>query len=256
MLFNAEPLKEPRGFLRLIQWFIAMLAFATCCDFSTQFGFRITCKNSTDPSTNDTTPKGPFNFSITATYPFRLNHEKNRKYEVNMCDPTQANKTEEFQVPGDYSSDAQFFVFIGVIVWLYSMASLILYVFYSNLYTDEQKNFPKMDFILAAILAFIWLAASSAWANGFLQLKSTAYSSSWIYESGNSFPCEQNENNFKYPNIEACEPLTPTGGFGTGNASILFGFLNCFLWVSNTWFLYKETAWYRSRNPDFQTNGI
>ena len=71
MLFNAEPLKEPRGFLRLIQWFIAMLAFATCCDFSTQFGFRITCKNYTDPTTNDTTPKGPFNFSITATYPFR-----------------------------------------------------------------------------------------------------------------------------------------------------------------------------------------
>ena len=137
-----------------------------------------------------------------------------------------------------------------------SRYSLILYVFYSNLYTDEQKNFPKMDFILAAILAFIWLAASSAWANGFLQLKSTAYSSSWIYESENSYPCEKNENNFKLPNIEACEPLTPTGGFGTGNASILFGFLNCFLWVSNTWFLYKETAWYRSRNPDFQTNGI
>ena len=40
MGFDVEPLKEPRGFLRLMQWFLAMIAFATCCDFSVQFGFK------------------------------------------------------------------------------------------------------------------------------------------------------------------------------------------------------------------------
>jgi len=241
MMFNSEPLKEPRGFLRLIQWFIAMLAFATCCDFSVKFGFTVSCQ---DNST--------YYFNTTASYPFRLDHGVPTEYPEPLC----GNKTDtkkEFTFPGDFSSDAQFFVFIGVIVWLYSMASLVLYVFYSNLYTDEQKSYPKVDFIVAGILAFIWLAASSAWAHGFLSLKSTAYGTSWIYSEGN--PCEKSNDEIKNTNILSCDPINPIGGFGTANASILFGFLNCFLWVSNTWFLYKETSWYRSRNPD-QTSGI
>ena len=109
---------------------------------------------------------------------------------------------------------------------------------------------------MAAIIAFIWLAASSAWAHGFLSLKSIAYGSSWIYEEGHDYPCEKNGEVFIHTGIKDCTAITPEGGFGTGNASILFGFLNCFLWVCNTWFLYKDTAWYRSRNPDLQTNGI
>ena len=129
-----------------------------------------------------------------------------------------------------------------------SSYSLALYLFYSGLYTDEQKNYPKIDFILAAFIAFIWLAAASAWANGFLNLKSIAHGNSWIYNE--DYPCETTDaenKNFRDTTIESCDPI-PTGGFGKANASILFGFLNCFLWASNTWFLYKETAWYRSRN--------
>ena len=82
--------------------------------------------------------------------------------------------------PGNYSSEAQFYVLVGVLTWLYCFASyvesfhiifiiifyiyfrLALYLFYSYLYTDEQKSYPKIDLIVAAVLAFIWLAASSA----------------------------------------------------------------------------------------------
>ena len=60
MPFNPEPLKEPRGFLRLIQWFIALLAFATCCDFSLKIGFKIDCHNDTAPVHFDTTTSYPF----------------------------------------------------------------------------------------------------------------------------------------------------------------------------------------------------
>ena len=43
MEFNVEALKEPRGLLRLMQWLFALVAFATCCDFTVTFGFKINC---------------------------------------------------------------------------------------------------------------------------------------------------------------------------------------------------------------------
>lgn len=242
MPFDPEPLKEPRGFLRLIQWFIALLAFATCCDFSLQFGFTIVCVDST---------VGPFHYNTTTSYPFRPDHNKEIHYQSPVCNGNDTKENKTFTFPGDFSSDAQFYVFTGVMVWLYSTASLALYLFYSGLYTDEQKNYPKIDFILAAFIAFIWLAAASAWANGFLNLKSIAHGNTWIYT--NPSPCEREENDdFRDVSIASCEAIT-VGGFGKANASILFGFLNCFLWASNTWFLYKETAWYRTRN-NIQSN--
>ena len=57
----------------------------------------------------------------------RLDHEKPHEYHVKMCDTLKPdNITKQFTVPGDFSSDAQFFVFIGVIVWLYSMARSVI----------------------------------------------------------------------------------------------------------------------------------
>ena len=59
--FNAEPLKEPRGFLRLLQWLFALVAFATCCDFTVKFGFRVECKDANISKT----------FETVAAYPYR-----------------------------------------------------------------------------------------------------------------------------------------------------------------------------------------
>ena len=44
--------------------------------------------------------------------------------------------------PGDFKSDAEFFVFTGVVAFLGSMASIVIYVFFSGLYSDDQKKFP------------------------------------------------------------------------------------------------------------------
>ena len=59
---DMEVLKEPRGFLRCLQWFFAMLAFATCCDFSTRIAFDIVCKNNTMDATQ---------ISTVISYPFK-----------------------------------------------------------------------------------------------------------------------------------------------------------------------------------------
>ena len=44
--------------------------------------------------------------------------------------------------PGDFSSDAQFFVFTGVIAWLGATACLVIYVFFSQRYLDDDKKAP------------------------------------------------------------------------------------------------------------------
>ena len=50
-------------------------------------------------------------------------------------------KKAHFQ-PGDFSSDAEFFVFTGVIAWLGASACLVIYVFFSPMYLDDNKKAP------------------------------------------------------------------------------------------------------------------
>ena len=69
---------------------------------------------------------------------YRLDHEP----AINAnCGGT---KTFEMYLPGDFSSDAQFFVFVGVISFLGTMVSLAVYVFFSDMYMSEQKKAPMV----------------------------------------------------------------------------------------------------------------
>ncbi len=44
--------------------------------------------------------------------------------------------------PGDFASDAQFFVFTGVVSFLATMAILVVYVFFAPIYESENKRPP------------------------------------------------------------------------------------------------------------------
>jgi len=240
---DMEVLKEPRGFIRCLQWFFAMLAFATCCDFSTKIAFDIECKN------QDTLP---IHVSFKVNYPFRLDQIQPFKLPAAPCGINIFNKSDvrdtDITLPGDFSSDAQFFVFIGVISWLYCFLSIAVYVFYSTLYADEQKSYPKIDLIITAFLALFWLAGSSAWANGLSGLKVVTETSTWIYSSEHDKAaiCYKTDKYYDYTHIKECRQ-TSQSTFGGANVSVLFGFLNCFLWTCNLWFLYKETNWFKAK---------
>ena len=41
-------LKEPRGFIRCIEWLFAMVAFATCANFSTYSDYLVYCNGHAD----------------------------------------------------------------------------------------------------------------------------------------------------------------------------------------------------------------
>ena len=69
---------------------------------------------------------------------------------------------------------------------------------------------------------------------------------SYIFTDTES-PCFKNGDTFNVTGISRCKWSVNTG-FSKANSSVLIGFLNVFLWASNIWFLYKETAWYNDRN--------
>ena len=66
---------------------------------------------------------------------FRLDHDPG----VNViC----GNTTNLEQMAGDFSSDAQFFVFTGVLSFLGTMACLVVYLFFPEMYYNENKKAP------------------------------------------------------------------------------------------------------------------
>jgi len=246
-VMDTRVFKEPRGFLRCVEWFFAIVAFACCCDFATYVEYDVIC--AVPPTV---TVKHQF------SYPFQLDHAKNQTATCLNESNSNSNTTKTMQLSGDFSSDAQFFVFTGVVSFLGTMASLVIYVFFSDMYFSESKKAPMIDFCFTVILAVFWLSASAAWANGVINMKFASDPDNWLFDEEGSI-CQQATDDdgkpqYIYQLVAKCT-VKFYGNFKKANVSIIVGFLNFFLWASNLWFLYKETSWFSgsgSQQPEAQ----
>ncbi|XP_062607796.1 synaptophysin-like [Saccostrea cucullata] len=227
--FSIEPLKEPKGFIKVIQWILAIFAFATTTSVNTNL--QITANKC---------PGGGKAIieSVQISYPFDLEKEY---FTTPFCNRSSdgSNVTTVFLLEGSKSS-AEFYVFFGVMVFLYCMAALVVYLFFEELYR-RSNVWAIVDFVISAVITLLWLIASSAWAQGLVNLKYyTDFKDSGMFE--------------RLPECKAgvgCVQ-TATPNFGSLNASVIFGFLNMVVWAGNLWFLYKETPWFggnKSENP-------
>ncbi|OXA38480.1 synaptophysin [Folsomia candida] len=215
---NLAPFREPRGFIKVLQWFFAILAFSTTVSFTTEFGFTLPC-----PVNNGTQV-----IRQTVEYPFEMDH-----YPTVKVDKTCVAGGLEIVFFGNARSDAQYYVCTGVLSFLYAMIGGVLYLLYEKVYQTNNKV-PLIDFVVTLVLAIFWISAIAAFGKG-VSTMSHATSPSTVYEY----------NHHKQSTLpEFTRIIEPS--YSKLVVSILFGVINFVLWTGNLWFLYKETTWFES----------
>ncbi|KAK7880281.1 hypothetical protein WMY93_030648 [Mugilogobius chulae] len=208
------PLKEPIGFIRLIEWLFAIIAFATIGGYSGLTVLTVEC------------PDGTKDFVVAAFgYPFRLSAHP---YYIPPCD--QAPKPAMY-LQGNFSSSAEFFVCIGVFAFLYCTATLVLYLGYQKDYRQTNRG-PTIDLLVTASFAFLWLVSSSAWGKALTDIK-WATSPEHLLET-----CP----------LETCK-IKSGPSVGELNASVVFGFLNLILWAGIAGLFTKRLHSIRIQSP-------
>ncbi|XP_045166298.1 synaptophysin-like [Mercenaria mercenaria] len=219
--FNLECLKEPRGFIKPIQWILSIFAFATTTSVTLKMQFTATCKG------NNGTVISPKTYSFSSSYPFALE-------DVGFSGVVCSNTSQSLNLLQGSQSPSQFYVFVGVIVFLYCLAALVLYIFCDEFYRKHNAC-TIGDFIISGVIVALWLIGSSAWAQGVTDLKYYTDLEECGY-FGLITDCKVKEN--------SCQQ-TGSPNFASLNVSIIFGFLNMLVWAGNMWFLYKETPWHK-----------
>ncbi|XP_028849799.1 synaptophysin-like protein 2 [Denticeps clupeoides] len=212
--FNLEALKEPLGFIRVLEWVFSIFAFATTGGYTGSTSFIVSCQKEV---------------SVTAQfgYPFKLAASS---YDVPNCG---TNGSTVQHLTGDPSSSAEFFVAVGVLAFLYSAATAVLYLAFDRVYRRSSRG-PTVDLLVTAAFAFLWLVSSSAWAKGAADVRWSTSPSTLVRLTA---VCGD-------PRYKCTAGALPH--LGRLNASVTCGFLNLILWGGNCWFVYKETPLHSS----------
>ncbi|KAJ8412067.1 hypothetical protein AAFF_G00143340 [Aldrovandia affinis] len=208
------PLKEPLGFIRVLEWVFTICAFATTGGYTGVTSFKVKCAS-------DEPVQASFG------YPFRLT-----SYSYNYPNCSNPKQFVKMSLTNDYSSSAEFFVCIGVFGFLYCTATLVLYLGYQRVYRETRG--PVIDLVITAVFAFMWLVSSSTWGKGLTDVK-------WMTNPENLLAT------IDLCNVDKCTPYAYPA-MGRLNASVIFGFLNLILWGGNCWFIYKETPFHKPVN--------
>jgi hypothetical protein len=217
-------LKEPRGFIRIIQFVFAILAFATTSGFKTSSTVSGVCAVSSQR----------IDFTYNIDYPF------NRVNTYTIPPPcTKENKTDavvvSFQLQN--ASSSEFYVAVGVLSMLYALTTIGLYTLFAHVYTGNARA-PFFDLIITGVLTFFWFVGWCAWVANVGNVKNYAYNMSGELK---------NELNAETAKTVSDKELYKFAGL---TISLIFGFGNILLWGASCWFVYKETGFHKEPNAD------
>lgn len=233
-----EVLKEPLGFIKILQFIMALLAFSIAVNGSSTTYFYVTCvaPSGTGTSTTTASTYGAVLFKGDFGYPYDLRNSNLQ--QMGSCQsggsvPAFGTQTTITLASTNIVSSAQFFVFTGVTAFLYSLFMGVVYVFFRQKYSN-MVFFSLIDFGVTCIFAIFWFAGSIAWAKAINDIQ--YYSNPDNIISALNPPCTGNNcQSAGYP------------GYANIIVSCIIGFGNIILWCGDVWFVFKETAWYRTR---------
>lgn len=229
---NFEIWKEPRGFLKCLQVFLAIFAFSCATGFRGKFEFVQKCTADKVDITKrvEATFSYPFDSSLSLTL------MKNCSDTDNIPRPIVLNER----------SSTEFFVVIGVFCFLMSLGMLLYYIYFEDIEAKARAKAsgainwtsgPVVDFCMAVFYAFFWFVAAIAQAaavNGIKDATNVETITKGLAGCAAPFSCPTaNLMHAKYATL---------------TVSILLGFLNSFVWSGNCWFLWKETPWHKEPN--------
>lgn len=255
--------REPRGLIRWLQLFFALVAFSTVADFHTSVGIDITCPTSIAPSSNpqpanstsstsstlsteaastNTAQASPLaaitqepqkkHLELIVEYPFDFSKQS----LVNNCPEHEYKYTNLASLNG---GSPQFYLMTGVLSLIYASLSLVVYLCFSSTY-ESMPIWPVADLIVAGILCLFWFIGSSSFSSGVSLLKSTV-----LYDNLEQTLCP---TAFKsLPGVQ-CVATPGVATWKSLNVSLLAGFTEFFLWAAGMWFVYKETHFHQPRN--------
>ncbi|XP_072026163.1 synaptophysin-like [Amphiura filiformis] len=218
--YRLRVLSEPRGFLRIIEFFLAIFMFATTAGFSDSMKYSVQC--SIDP---------PINEEVPYSYPFKL---YTYKYPSSYCTSGLTTPPRLNAATAEPEGSARFFVCIGVLAMLYCAVVLVWYVFLEVKFL-HLEIVPLVDTMVTAVFSLLFFIASCAWAAGVGDVK-------WWTTFSNVRDRFYKETCMS--DGVAC--VGNNGGYAGLNVSLIFGFLNCGVWAANVWFTLKETGWFRA----------
>ncbi|XP_001175610.1 synaptophysin [Strongylocentrotus purpuratus] len=213
--YRLRVLMEPRGFLRAIEFILAVCMFATTAGYATSYSFTASCA-------------AGHTYKVDVMYPFRI--------ESNAL-PALCNSTTAPVVSSNPSGSAQFFVAVGVLAMLYTIGSLLWYVIYEARYPEKEIHYV-CDLVFTGVFVLLFFISSCAWAAGLNDVKywtnfGNLMSNPTVYGQTCTAPV-------------TCESVT-SPKYSSLNFSVVFGFLNTIVWGGNMWFIAKETTWFKQR---------
>jgi len=211
---NYDVLKEPRGFIKGLEIFLAIFAFSCLSGFRGEIEIKQIDTNTTKTHSATAQFKYPFEVITLNTFNSKWAHAPTALLE-------------------DGRSSPEFFMVVAVFCFLYALGTLVYYILFQEDQPSTAKFSPAViDFVVGCFWAFFWFCAACALASAVHSIK------------------DATDVNQIVKNLVVCtsKGMTCTAAkaakFATLTVAILLGFTNCFVWAGNCWFLWKETPWH------------
>ena len=198
---------QPKGFLKILEFFIAILTFSLTA------GYVATATQECIVTNNVT------NF-VVSSYPF------------SQFQFTSHNGTTE-QIDTGIGNGAQYFVAWGVFTLFYCIAAVIVYMLLSvKFLVNGLESLPDwlvlIDLVASIFWIFMWFIAFLVWA-----VESHLLRSAILNDFGIVNLCPANSS-----------PGADYKTFAQIDISLTFSFLLMFVWICNLYFIVKDTKYY------------